>query len=262
MVALNVTDLSLGYENKLVLDKLSFQVKRGSFLSIIGENGSGKSTLLKGLCRLLKPQTGVIELFGEELTKLPTKSIAKQVAFLPQRPSYQSEITVERMVSYGREPHLSFRRRFNQTDQRAVDEAIEVTNLKHLRHRPTNQLSGGELQRTYLAMALAQEPEILFLDEPTSFLDLVHQLDILDRIKRLNQIKGLTVIMVNHDLNQAVRYSDTILALRNGEIAFIGEASQMMNLTCIERVFSVTGSIYSDLDHNCQFFIPKTHKGK
>lgn len=257
MRALEVNDLSLGYGDKQILKDINLSVEGGSFVSIIGANGSGKSTLLKGMSRLLKPTQGQVKLFGRPLDELSQKAIARHMAILPQRQTAQTDLSVERLVSFGREPYLSWRKRFSAEDQRVVDWAIETLGLEQLRDRPISQLSGGEAQRVWLAMALAQQPKILFLDEPTTYLDLAHQLEILETIKQLNQEHAITVIMVNHDLNQAVRYSDTIVALDQGRVVYHLPAGEMMDLSKIEAVFSVEGALYYDTIHQCNFFIPR-----
>lgn len=257
MIAIETKQLHLGYSDRVILKDISLAVEQGSFVTIIGANGSGKSTLLKGMSRLLKPLSGQVELFGQNLSDMSNKEIAARMAILPQIHNAQPDMTLERLVAYGRHPHLSWRRRFSQEDQAVIDWAIEATNLTKLRHRLMGQLSGGESQRAWLAMALAQQPQVLFLDEPTTYLDLAHQLEILETIKELNQAHGITVIMVHHDLNQAVRYSDTIVALKDGRIGYHVPSRAMMDPVKIETIFSVQGEIYCDDDKQCHFFIPE-----
>lgn len=260
MNALEVNNLWVGYQGKPVIKNLSLKVKKGSFLTIVGPNGSGKSTLLKSMCRLLSPKEGEVVLFGEALHMLTSKHIAQRIAVLPQRHEQQPELLVERLVTYGRHPHKRWNQRLSKEDRDIVDWALDVTNLQGYRKRMLSQLSGGEVQRAWLAMALAQQPEVLFLDEPTTYLDLAHQLDILETIRELNQQKGITVIMVHHDLNQAVRYSDKVAALKHGELRYLLSSQEILNPDIIKDVFSVEGDVIHDPHQPCGFFIPKKTK--
>mgnify|MGYP000891466206 CR=1 FL=1 len=257
MISIEVKDVDLGYGKKKIIKDANIKIEEGSFVSIIGPNGSGKSTLLKGLCRILKPTKGNIELYGEDIFKIPTKKVAQKIAILPQVRNIASDVTVEKLVSFGRHPHLSFGERIDKDDRKIIDWAIEVTKLDSLRKRYVNTLSGGEGQRAWIAMALAQDPKVLLLDEPTTFLDISHQLDVLETIKKLNKDLGLTVVMVLHDINQAVRYSDYICAIKEGAIVKYEESHKIMSGSTLEEIFEIEGNIYRDIKNDCPFFIPQ-----
>lgn len=257
MIVLKARGVDLGYKDKLIVKDANVEIEEGKIISIIGPNGSGKSTLLKGLSRIIKPTRGEINLYGQDIFKMPTKEVAKSMAILPQVRNIGSDVTVEKLVSYGRHPHLKFGEKIDRTNQEIIDWAIEVTNLKALKKRYVNTLSGGESQRTWIAMALAQKPKVLLLDEPTTFLDIAHQLDVLETIKKLNENLGLTVIMVLHDINQAVRYSDYIFSVKEGVVKTHKKSCEIITDNIYEKIFDIEGRVYRDKNNNCPFFIPQ-----
>lgn len=254
---LSVKNLNVSYDNKKVIKNISFHIESGEIATIIGPNGSGKSTLIKAMGRCLKPECGSIYLGDKSINEISTKEVARQMAILPQMKNVSSDITVEELVSYGRFPHLKFGRKLSREDKEIIDWVIEKTGLKEMKKRFIITLSGGELQRAWIAMSLAQKPKIILLDEPTTYLDISFQLDVLELVKELNKTLGLTVIMVLHDLNQAARYSDKIVVINNGELCGFGIPQEVINKSLLRDIFSIDVDIYTDNVNKCPFFIPK-----
>lgn len=252
---LEAIDIKAKYGEKLVLKNVNIKICDKEIVTIIGPNGSGKSTLIKVLSRCLKPSEGKVLVEDTDINNISTKDIAKKVAILPQTKHVSHDITVEGLVSYGRYPHLKFRQRLSSIDWEIIDWSMEKTGLQDLRHRYVNRLSGGERQRAWIAMALCQKPEILILDEPTTYLDISYQLEVLELVKELNQSLGLTVVMVLHDLNQAARYSDNIYVLKNGEIFQQGNPKNIIQSNILKDVFRIEADIYQDQINNCPYFI-------
>lgn len=255
-MGIQVKDLEIRYGDKVALQDANLQIYDGEIVTIIGPNGSGKSTLIKAMSRCLKPKEGQILLDGMNINKIPTKVISRKMAILPQVKNVSGDITVESLVSYGRYPHLRFGKRLNKSDYETVDWAIEKTGLTSIRKQNVITLSGGERQRAWIAMALAQKPEILILDEPTTYLDISYQLEVLELIKQLNESLGITVVMVLHDLNQAARYSDKIYVLNQGLIYKYGEPSKIINSELLNHIFRIEAHVYEDEINNCPYFIP------
>jgi len=254
---LQVKDISVSYDRKEILKGINFNAADGEIVSIVGPNGSGKSTLLKVLARTLRPEKGIVLLEGRSIGEMDTKSVARRLAVLPQVKKAPVDFTVETLVGYGRYPHLGFGSRLNKSDQEIIDWAMEKTNLMMLRHRFVKTLSGGERQRAWIAMTLAQKSDILLLDEPTTFLDMSYQLEILELLKELNEKLGLTIIMVLHDLNQAVRYSDKVYAMKEGRVYSCCESRELLTKEFLEDVFRVKGDVVFDGTNECPFFIPQ-----
>ena len=255
-MGIRAVDIHINYGEKEVLNKINLQVEDGQIVSIIGPNGSGKSTLIKALSRCIKPTKGTIYLGEENLSHIPTKKIAQKMAILPQVKNVCADITVKNLVSYGRYPHLKFGQRLNKEDEEIINWAIEKTRLIDLKDRYIATLSGGEQQRAWIAMSLAQKPEILLLDEPTTFLDISYQLEILELVKELNESLNITVIMVLHDLNQAARYSDNIFVLNEGKMWEYGKPNKILKSKLLKDVFRIEGHIYEDQINGCPYFIP------
>lgn len=249
-------NIQVNYGEKTILKYVSLEVKDGEIVSIIGPNGSGKSTLIKALSRCIKPTKGNIYLCNENIANLPTKTVAQEMAILPQVKNAPVDITVKDLVSYGRYPHLKFGQRLTKEDYEIVDWAIEKTKSERLKHRYISTLSGGEQQRAWIAMSLAQKPKILLLDEPTTFLDISYQLEVLELVKELNETLNLTVVMVLHDLNQAARYSDNIFVLMEGRMWEYNDPNSILKKELLKEVFRVEGHIYRDEINNCPYFIP------
>lgn len=246
MARLYTDDLSIGYGEHLIVRNLSVEIPDKKITIIIGSNGCGKSTLLKAITRIISHQSGRVILDGKNITKENTKILAKKMAILPQTPESASGLTVGELVSYGRFPYQKGFGRLTKKDYEVIDWALEVTGTKDFKFRPVDALSGGQRQRVWIAMALAQETEIIFLDEPTTYLDMAHQLEVLELLQKLNIEQERTIVMVLHDLNQAARFADYIIALKNGEIVKVGNCEDVMNPDVLKKVFHIDAEIGRD----------------
>lgn len=253
MKELEVEKIKYGYGEKMVLNEISFSVKKGEFISILGPNGSGKSTLLKTLNNIYKPWEGKILVRGKNIKELKKKELAKNMALVLQDNSVDYEFTVEDIVLMGRHPHKGRFQREDENDYKIISESLEMTNTTELRHRKITELSGGERQRVMIAKALAQRASIILLDEPTSHLDINHQIEILKLLKDMNKKRGTTIILVIHDINLGVRYSDKIIILNKGKILDKGKPEEIITKKNIESVYNIkvaidrnkhTGSLY------------------
>jgi iron complex transport system ATP-binding protein len=246
----------LGYDGRAVVEGLSLAVPDGRVTAIVGANASGKSTLLRGLARLLKPRGGAVLLDGRSLAELPTREIARQIVALPQSPVAPDGITVVDLVSRGRFPHRQWLRGWSADDERAVAFAMEATGIVDLAERSIDELSGGQRQRVWIAMALAQDTGILLLDEPTTFLDVAHQVEVLDVLTDLNRTGGRTIVLVLHDLNQAARYSHHLVAMRDGAIVAEGPPREIVSAELVERVFGLRCQVIPDPVSETPMVIP------
>lgn len=246
MVRLYTDDLSIGYGDKLIVKDLSVQIPNQKITTIIGPNGCGKSTLLKAITRIISHQSGAVLLDGKDVSKENTKVLAKKMAILPQTPESASGLTVGELVSYGRFPYQTGFGRLSTKDYEVIDWALQVTNTSSFKYLPVDSLSGGQRQRVWIAMALAQETEIIFLDEPTTYLDMAHQLEVLELLQRLNQEEKRTIVMVLHDLNQAARFADYIVALKDGEIVKAGPCEEVITKEVLRGVFHIDAEIGID----------------
>jgi len=244
-VDLSAQGLTLRYGQKTVIDGVSLDVPSGEFVVIVGPNAGGKSTLLRGLARVMRPAAGVVRLGGDDIATLDAREVARRLAILPQMQQFDVDLVVEELVWRGRTPHHRPFRPATQADLAAVERAIEHARIEGLRERPLRSLSGGERQRAWLALALAQEPRVLLLDEPTTFLDLRHQVEVMEVLARLNQ-GGLTVIAVLHDLALASRYAQRIIAIADGKIALDGAPSEVLTPDALSRVFGLDMVALSD----------------
>jgi iron complex transport system ATP-binding protein len=238
--------LRLSYEHIEVIDDLTFSLPPGKVTAIVGANACGKSTLLRGLARLLKPAAGVVYLDGKSIHELPTRQVAQTLGILPQSPVAPEGITVADLVTRGRYPHQGWMRRWTAADDAAVAAAMEATGVFDLAERPADELSGGQRQRVWIAMALAQDAEIMLLDEPTTFLDLTHQVEILDLMTDLNRRVGRTVALVLHDLNHACRYSHHLIAMRGGAIVAQGPPDDIVTAELVREVFGLRCRVVPD----------------
>ena len=238
---LQVEDLSGGYGSRTVVRQVSFSLQPGEWLSIVGPNGSGKSTLLRLLSRVLIPQAGRVVLNGRDLHRqLTPQQAARQLSLLPQQPQIPVGLTVRQLVSLGRSPHQPWGAwQLTRADRQRVEWALEQTGLGSLALRRVETLSGGERQRAFLALALVQEPQVLLLDEPTTFLDLRHQLELLELLQRLQQEQGLTVVTVLHDLNLAIRYSRRVALLGSGQLQALGAPQEVLTPDRVRQVFGL-----------------------
>lgn len=243
---LKAENLTFGYTEKHYIEDLSLSFEKGEVISIIGPNGSGKSTVLRLLTRLLKPSQGTVYLEGESIHKINSKKIAKKMTMLPQIQDHQLDMTVRDLVKFGRQPHQKWYEEYQKTDESYVDWALSATSLTALQHRSLYTLSGGERQRAWIAMAIAQTPHTLLLDEPTSYLDIAHQLEVMELIQELNRSLGMTIIMVLHDLNQAARYSHKIIAMKNGRVVRQGKPKDVYSCEFFRDVFSIEANVHLD----------------
>jgi iron complex transport system ATP-binding protein len=243
---LTTHNLTLAYDRTTIIQNLSVDIPTHQITALVGANGCGKSTLLKGLARLLKPQNGMVYLDGVAIAKHSTKDIAKQLGLLPQSPTAPEGLTVRELVAQGRYPHQSWFQQWSEADQQFVEQALTITDMTEMGDRPLDSLSGGQRQRAWIAMALAQNTEILLLDEPTTFLDLAHQIEVLDLLYDLNQTQGRTIVMVLHDLNQACRYADYLVAMRQGNIYAQGNPAEVMTEGLVRDVFGLESRIVRD----------------
>ncbi|MGP7816918.1 ABC transporter ATP-binding protein [Niallia sp. 01092] len=246
MVRLYTEDISIGYGEKLIVKDLCVEIPDKKITTIIGSNGCGKSTLLKAITRIISHQSGSVILDGENISKVNTKSLAKKMAILPQTPEAVMGLTVGELVSYGRFPHQKGFGKLTTKDIEAIDWALEVTGTKEFKHRPVDALSGGQRQRVWIAMALAQETDIIFLDEPTTYLDMAHQLEVLELLQKLNIEQERTIVMVLHDLNQAARFADYIVALKDGEVVKAGSCEEVITHEVLKEVFQIDAEIGRD----------------
>jgi iron complex transport system ATP-binding protein len=244
--ALRADDLQVRYGERIVIEGLGLTIGHGDITALVGPNGSGKSTLLKTLARLLKPSHGAVFLDGVAISRLPTAQVARALAILPQSPVAPAGLTVSELVEQGRYPHAGPLRMLRRQDYTAMAEALELTNMTDFAHRPLDSLSGGERQRAWIALALAQDTPILLLDEPTTFLDIGHQLEVLTLVRRLNEERGLTIILVLHDLNQAARYAHRMIALNEGQIVADGTPVEVLTPALLASVFNVHAHIITD----------------
>jgi len=243
---LTANALSLGYDGARIVDGLDLAIEPGAITVIVGANASGKSTLLRGLARLLPPQAGTVTLDGRNIESLPSKQVATIVGLLPQQPVAPDGIGVADLVGRGRYPHQGWFRHWSSTDDAIVAAAMAATQTLELAPRRMEELSGGQRQRVWIAMALAQKPDILLLDEPTTFLDVTHQIEVLDLLHELNHEQGTTVVMVLHDLNLAARYADRLVVMRAGRIIAEGPPAEVLTEAVVLEAFGLTARIIAD----------------
>ena len=226
-------------KDKTFIKNLNIDIPKGKVTTILGPNGSGKSTLLSILSCFNKPQKGDIYLDDIKLNKLKYKEIAKHIACVHQHNSAPEDIDVETLVSYGRSPY----KKNSKEDKRLIDFAIKATNLSEIRHKKVMDLSGGQRQRAFIAMSLAQNTEVLLLDEPTTYLDIYHQIEILEVVKKLNEEHNITIVMVLHDINQAIKYSDNVIVMKSGQAIASGKANEVINMNLLNDVYKIGGFI-------------------
>lgn len=256
MSKIETKDLVLGYDAEDIIKELATEIPAGKITSVVGPNGCGKSTLLRSMARLMKPRGGAVYLDGNAISKLPTREVAKKLGILPQSPEAPEGLTVRELAAQGRYPHQSWLQQWSKDDEGAVEKAMETTGVLEMADRPLDTLSGGQRQRAWISMALAQETETLLLDEPTTFLDMAHQLEVLQLLRRLNEEEGRTVLMVLHDLNNASRYSHHIIALSKGKVYRAGTPAEVMTEDLFREVFNVEADIVSDPRTGIPFCIP------
>jgi iron complex transport system ATP-binding protein len=255
MSRLATKQLTLAYGRREVIRDLDVEIPDRSFTVIIGANGCGKSTLLRALARVLKPARGTVLLDGKAIGDYPSRQIARVIGLLPQSPITPDGVTVAELVSRGRFPHQGALRRESAEDRAVIERCLAETGLTELRERPVAELSGGQRQRAWIAMALAQDTELLLLDEPTTYLDLAHQIEVLDLCARLHEA-GRTVVAVLHDLNQAARYASHLIALRDGEVIAAGPPDHVITAELVERAFGLRARIIEDPESGTPLIIP------
>ncbi|HWQ42070.1 MAG TPA: ABC transporter ATP-binding protein [Desulfosporosinus sp.] len=242
-------NLETGYQKFKVFQDLNLKVKENKITTIIGPNGCGKSTLLKTMGRILKQSSGKVYLQGQDLNTIHTKQIAKHLALLPQNPIAPSQLKVEELISYGRYPHRNNVNKLLPEDRKIIEWAMDITKTTSFRNRQIENLSGGQRQKVWLAMALAQETDVLLLDEPTTALDMAHQLDVLQIIEKLNKEQKRTIVMVLHDINHAARFSHEIVAMKDGKIIRIGTPIEIITQEVLREVFHINAKIMMDSDN-------------
>ncbi|MFB8376624.1 MULTISPECIES: ABC transporter ATP-binding protein [unclassified Paenibacillus] len=246
MFRLETSKLDIAYEERLIVEDLNIQIPQGKITALVGANGSGKSTILKTMARIMNPKAGSVLLDGKSIHKQSTREVAKQLAILPQNPTAPEGLTVTELVSYGRFPYQKGFGSMRAEDKRMIEWAIEVTGMTEFHDRPIDQLSGGQRQRAWIAMALAQETDILFLDEPTTFLDMAHQLEVLQLLEQLNATANRTIVMVVHDLNHASRYAHHMIGIKKGKAIATGSPVEVMNSDVLREVFNIEADIVID----------------
>lgn len=244
--SLQIASADLAYEQRTVAHDLSLCLHNGQITAILGGNGSGKSTVLRALARILQPKNGAVLLDGADLNRLPTKEVARRLAILPQAPHAPEGLTVWDLVSFGRFPYRTWFGGADPRDDDHVHQALAAVHLLDLAERPVATLSGGQVQRAWIAMALAQETEFLLLDEPTTYLDLAHQLEVMDLIHELKTKLGKTIVLVLHDLNLAARYSDHIVMMKQGRIIAVGTPSTVLTRPILRNVFGIEVRLIQD----------------
>lgn len=256
-IIMETKDLKISYKDKEIIDGINLKIEEGKIYSIIGPNGCGKTTFLKALTRSIKPKSGEVILEGKNLYSMRTKDIAKKVGVLSQSSNTMSDVSIRELISYGRYAHKNWWEGNTGDDEKIVNWAIERTNLKKLEHRKINTLSGGERQRAWIAMSIAQRPKLLLLDEPTTYLDISHQLEIMELITSLNKEENLTILMVLHDINHAARYSDELIVFNNKNIYAKGDPWEILEGDVLEEVFRVESDITMDNETKKPIFYAK-----
>ena len=245
MDMLRIEDLSLSYGDKPVVQNLNLRVKKGQVVSIIGPNASGKSTILKSIAGIIKPVSGKIFIEEKDISKMDSKKLAQKVSILLQQNKNPDDMSIEELVYFGRYPHKKWFEGFEASDKKIIEEVMKLTNTFALRDKTLETLSGGERQRAWIAMALAQEPDILLFDEPTTYLDLAHQIEFLELVSRLNKETGVTVVLVLHDLNQAARYGNYLFAMKEGKIFAQGSPEEVLNPQNILNIYNIEAKIFN-----------------
>ena len=244
--SLGAEKVTLGYDARRIVENLSVDVPQGKITVLVGPNACGKSTLLKGFARLLTPSAGQVVLDGQNINSMPSTQVARVLGLLPQTPIAPDSITVSDLVSRGRYPHQSWLRRSTAHDDQIVDEAMAAAGVLELAGRQVDELSGGQRQRVWIAMALAQQTDVLLLDEPTTYLDISYQIEVLDLLMDLNRTRGTTIVMVLHELSLACRYADYLVAMNSGRIVAAGEPSDVVSAELVREVFGIESLVVPD----------------
>lgn len=259
---LTIENLATGYGEREISRQLNFSIPEHQITALIGANGCGKSTLLKTICRIIPPLEGEVRLGGQLLSAYDSRALARHIGILPQNPTAPGELTVEELVMFGRAPYrASFFARSSRKDREMVEWALQETDMAEFAKRPVQELSGGQRQRAWIAMAIAQDTEILFLDEPTSFLDVAHQMEVLQLVLRLNRQHGKTIIMVIHELNEAARVADHLIAMKKGKILYSGSPTQVFTRQMLGDIFGIDAELLQDPRSGKPFCIPYPQAG-
>jgi len=259
--SLEATGLDLGYRDRTVIRDLDLTVPPGAITAIVGANACGKSTLLRSMSRLLRPRGGQVLLDGEQVHRIPAKKLARTLGLLPQSPVAPEGITVSDLVGRGRNPHQGIMSRWSRDDDEAVAAALEATGTLELADRAVDELSGGQRQRVWIAMALAQNTDLLLLDEPTTFLDVAHQVEVLDLLVDLNRDRGTTIVMVLHDLNMAARYADHLVAIAHGTVHRGGAPDDVLTPETVREVFGLDAVVITDPTSGRPLMLPLGRHG-
>ncbi|MHA7879938.1 MAG: ABC transporter ATP-binding protein [Saccharospirillum sp.] len=249
--------LAVGYDDRLILKGVDFRVPQGQVTVLVGPNGSGKSTLLKTLARILQPSSGQVLLDGQAIHQSPTKAVAKKLGLLPQGPIAPEGLTVRELIAQGRFPHQSLLRQWTRQDEAAVNDAMAVADVAQFADRPIDALSGGQRQRCWIAMVLAQETPLILLDEPTTFLDLKVQVDVMELLAHLAHDRGRTLVVVLHELNLAVAYADYLVMMSEGEVSAAGAPEQVFTERNLKQVFDLDARVITDPHSERLFCVPR-----
>lgn len=244
--SIQTNDLSVGYNDQYLFEKLNLTIPRGQISVFVGSNGCGKSTLLRSIARLLKPAEGSVLMEGKDVNRMSSREVAKKMGILPQSPVSPEGLTVYDLVKQGRYPHQSWLKKWTEVDTEKVEEAMKATRVYELKDRPVDELSGGQRQRAWVAMTLAQDTEVILLDEPTTFLDMTHQIEILDLLFELNEKDSRTIIMVLHDINLASRYAHNIIAIKDGAVFNQGTPENIIDCNLVREVFDMECQVAKD----------------
>lgn len=250
MYCITTDNLNISYGSIDIVKDLNLKIPKGKITTIIGSNGCGKSTVLKTIARILTPKSGEIYINEKSIKEQSSKELAKTMAVLPQSPQAPNGLTVEELIAYGRFPHQKGFGKLKKEDKEIIEWALEATGLIEFRERDIEDLSGGQRQRAWIAMALAQQTDILILDEPTTYLDLAHQLEILNLLKELNEKQGTTIVMVIHELNNAARFADYMIGMKSGKISCEGTAYEVMTKDNLKELFNIDAEIIQDPRNN------------
>ncbi|MEV6077224.1 ABC transporter ATP-binding protein [Streptomyces sp. NPDC052069] len=262
MQRLTADSVTLGYDQRIITENLSVAIPDNSFTVIVGPNACGKSTLLRALARMLKPRLGQVLLDGQAIHRMPAKKVARTLGLLPQTSIAPDGITVADLVARGRYPHQGLLRQWTPEDERVVVESMASTGVGELSDRYVDELSGGQRQRVWIAMALAQQTPLLLLDEPTTYLDIQHQIDVLDLCAELHEDRGRTLVAVLHDLNHAARYATHLIAMRDGEIIAEGAPSDVVTAELVERVFGMRCQVIDDPETGTPLVVPASRRAR